>query len=102
MKILLIILLFQVLSLKIDELEVNRMPSLNLRIDDKGGDPVNFKRFNTESKEYSRKADDLYLKYQSDKDTLIQVANSQMNSITNLSNELEEFYNLARDLNKLQ
>jgi hypothetical protein len=99
MKFLLIILTVSTVFGINDYVEVNRMPMLNLNIEDRGGNPGT-KRFDIETKEYEQKLEDLYKKYQNDKNFLMGIVNAQNDSIDKLTNELSGFYSIANELSK--
>jgi hypothetical protein len=103
MKFILIILIGIVLTTRLkqsDYVEANRMPSLNLHIEDHDRDPINFKRFDGERKEYQNRLEELYRKYQSEKNRLMGVIAAQNDSIQHLSNEIMGFYSITQDLIK--
>jgi hypothetical protein len=63
----------------------NRIPIINIQMEDHDDDPINFKRFDGERKTYSMKVNELHEKYENEKKALIKVITFQLSKIEHLT-----------------
>jgi hypothetical protein len=74
----------------------NRSPIINIHMEDHDSDPINFRRFDGERKNYSIKVKELNAQYDNEKKALRQVITFQQSKIANLM-EIAESTNLLLD-----
>ncbi len=78
--------------------EPNRMPILNIHIEDHDRDPINFRRFDGERFDYQNRVDDLFIHYESQKKTLQSIMEIEIDKIVKLTNDATATYTTAKSI----
>lgn len=63
----------------------SRIPTIHLHVEDHDDDPVNFRRFDGERKEWLERLRELEVKYKGDKAALLNVLNAQVSKLGQLT-----------------
>jgi hypothetical protein len=74
----------------------NRSPIINIHMEDHDSDPINFRRFDGERKDFSTKLKELDAQYDNEKKALTDVITLQQSKIANLM-EISESTNILLD-----
>jgi hypothetical protein len=78
--------------------EPNRMPTLNIHIEDHDRDPINFRRFDGERVDYQNRIDDLFIHYESQKKTLQSIMEIEIDKIVKLTTDATATYTTAKSI----
>ena len=81
-----------------DAVDPNRMPTVNVHIEDHDRDPVNFRRFDGERVDFQNRIDDLFIRYESQKKTLQTIMETEIDKIRKMSEDLTATYTTARSI----
>jgi hypothetical protein len=75
-----------------------RIPIININMEDYDSDPINYKRFDGERRLYKERLEELHIKYENEKKSLMNIAAVQLNQIANLALTAESTNELLNSL----
>ncbi len=81
-----------------DAVDPNRMPTVNIHIEDHDRDPINFRRFDGERVNYQYRLEDLFVHYESQKRTLISIMETEIDKIRKMTDDATATYTTARSI----